>query len=478
MKKTTLFVLSALILTGCSSATNAAVAVKKRMSQDEVAAKFATFFTGNYEVDSTVYNTYSKETFKVKDMVSSTAKANIVYDDKDNIVSYTSIVSQNGYAVEQYITLGNKIDTREFSSSKVSFKDNYGSPLSKIMGSASNIAKYFTVNANDDETYTYTATAEGLAKASSSFGTFFSFYGDVYNWDSKTVQESIDNLKIISDSEGNPASLSFVKIKKDRFGGLKESFESTLSKIDSVPSIPTVTSKNDEATQKVLDDSLALLATKVATANFTQTIKHPYFDESDLNGVYHNYYSYDSTGYGAMLSDIPWYSSEYGTTYIGAGYSSYYGYYMAGVSPESGYTGATSSEYLDSVSEFLPQIATLSGDFFTYNAAKDTYVFDLDKFYFDDYYFCFDILDCLFGVFDACADKFGYYLSDMSNYAMDFHSLSIKVSEATGLPEFSLVYTDSYGQKLTVSTSFSDFGTTDLSKNATLSAAFALLLGE
>lgn len=477
MKKTSLLIVAGLLLTGCSTAANVAAGIKKKYSQDEVASKFAAFFSGSYSIDSTVYNGYLKETFKVKDMVSSNAKANVVYDSDDNIVSYTSIVSKNGFAVEEYISLSNTIETRSFSSSPVSFKDNYGSPLSKVAGSSASIGKYFDVKANEDETYTYTANAQGLAKASSIFGSFFAFYGDVFNWDSKTVQESIDSLSITSDVEGNPAKMSFIKIKKDRFGGLKESFDSTLSAIENVPSIPTVSSSDDETTKNALKTSLELLGENVKGANFTQTVKHPYLDESDLNGVYHNYYCYDENGFGAMLCDIPWYSAEYGKTYIGAAYSSFYGYYMCGVSPEADYSGITSNQYFDSVLDFIPQIDLLSNEFFTYNAKKGEYVFDLDKFYFDDYAFSFDILNCLFGLVDPCADKFGYYLSDTADYAMNFHYLSIKIDEA-GLPVFTLNYEDSRGDAISAVTSFGEFGTTDLSTNKDLKDAFAILIGE
>ncbi len=474
MKKSVLLVLSSIVLSGCAgAATLHKKADRATLDNSAINSAVASFFSGSYRISSDVRNLYTEEQFRVIDEVSSTAKKNEVISLETNqAIKSTHIVSEGGFAVEQYLDYSNSIKTRPIGNGRVLFSDFYGSPLVKVAGSSALLEQYFSISQSSDG-YLLKANAKGLSKAASNFSEFFAFHGDEFLWDATSTKTGISELSISTDSSGIPTKLNFIKTKWDKFGGIKVSYDSTLETIAAVSDLSTYQSSMDAIHKVELSSAIANLGEKIAVGNFTETIVQPYVATYVQIPEYHNYYQFDGYGYGVMLSDLPYEAAGYGITYMGIALNEMYGYYLCAVSPEANYFGITMQEYKQDLSECLPSLYRLSPEFFEYEEGK--YVFDMDKCTIDDFYFSVSILDAIFGGFEPSFAKWGYFLSNIVTYTYELKKMTIEIDE-DNIPSFELDYVDFIGNTVTAKASFSDFGTTDLTKNDTLKQSYQILM--
>lgn len=443
------------------------------LAEDNVNQNFCNFFNGTYKVTSSVRNSYSGKTYTVIDEVSSSGKTKLVKDNNDNILSSNYVISVGGIAKEQYLDISNNIRTRDVSDTPILFNDYFASPLAKVTSNKDKIVDYFDIESKDNKVI-YAANKTGLEKVSNVFSSFFSFVEDDYSWDVTTVKETLNNLTITCDTNGNPSEMSFKKIKKDRYGSIAEIYSSTLEKVETISSLNKDVYSGSEESKTRLVNALNSLSTELGHFNFSQTINLAALGDYS---TYKNYYDFDSYGNGLMICDIPFAEPTYGKTYIGMTYSELEGgYYMIGISPESDYYASTSSDVESSLFNCIPLIRYISVDHFEYDETSNKYTFDLDKFMFNDYEFSIQMLKTLFGTNDPIAFKFGYYFKDTKNYVFDFHSLDIEINSEEQLT-FTLNFVGPNGKNQSASTTFSDFGTVDLSTHPELSSAYHVVMG-
>lgn len=472
----------ALLLASCTSTSLTKTAdIKKANDYSAINSAFCSFFNDDFQASTIMTNTYNGVTLTILDQVSDSAKTTILYEDGQAISTQFIVENSSGIAVESYLDISNTVQTRSLSSS-LAFDGNYGSPLSAVTSDSTKLETYFTITEAEDG-YDYTATATGISMLTQAFNSFFEFYQDSYTWDSKTQQDLLSSLTIHTSSTGTPETMDFIKTRKDHFGAMKVGYASTLSTIaegELLTLEPDTFNGSDEALT-ALETSLDLLATNLSSGNFRQDVTLP---NSDLvSGGYSNYSNYyqfttDSDGgiYGAMLQNIPYEASTYGKTYIGLAVDSDGEIYQAGSSPESDVIGATGSDTFTSVSEIVPLIDTIGAGHFTYDESTATYTFELDDYLYNDYYFSFSILEALLGVGDPGIYLFGYMLRDSSSYSFDFHYLSISIDETTGLPSFTLNFTDYNSDTISLVTSFTDFGEVDMASSSDSDFAYAYSL--
>lgn len=443
----------------------------KSTSDNEIYSNVSSFFKGTYRITSTVKSNISNTTFTVIDEVSNNGKTSLIKDAKGNLLKGQYIISEGGIAKEQYLDISNNICKRDVSSTAVLFSDYFASPFEKIVSSVEDIQKYFSIS-KETSYITFTASEEAIAKVTNVFNSFFSFVNDTYPWDVKTVKETVKGLSFACDLEGNPTSMSFKKIKRDCYGGMVETYSSSLEKIDQITSLKGNSYNGNDDSKSKLENALNALSSNLNGYNFKQTVTTPLLGELS---PYHNYYQFNEQGYGLMLCDIGFHEQSYGTTYLGMTYSDAEdGYYMIGVSPDSDYYAAASDDVEHNLFDCIPLIRNLSVDHFTYNQFSSTWTFDLENFLFNDYNFSINLLKVLFGTNDPIAFKFGYYFYDSANYIFDFNQLNISLSKDNAL-SFTLRFTDFNGDNQYVTTTFSDFGLVDLSTHATLKDAFNVL---
>lgn len=480
------------LLTSCSTSSIANIKPLKANDNKDYTSINTTFYNylkSTYKLDSTMninFNYLGNDILvqgKITDEVSSSTHynnyvVNLVLGEQESKFASGEFFYAKGsdnYTVEQYIDISNTIKTRDIkdtSSNKVLFEGNYNSPffnLSKYK--ISDVNSFFNI-AKTETGYEYSLTDKGLILFTPSFNNFFNQFTQkyLYSFDSRTHQTLLKNLKIVTDENGTPLTMSFNRIEQDFYGASVESYTSTFSKIDNVRSLETVKSSLTSEQASKLKDRLDKFNSDLSKMDFTQTITvndyTPNTEGTELvenNYTYINYYDYNIQ---LMLSTLPLYDSSNGRTYIGLNRqldssSGEYYFIPIGISPDKGYTAnLDSSTKYSALSEFLPIVNNISSDFFTYKEEnnKSIYTFDISSFAYADYYYCLSILRSLFGEVDP-SYKYGGFIAD-SNSNFNFKSLVFTLDDSNF--EASLTYQNSYNKECKVTTSYSEIGNTNL----------------
>jgi len=454
---------------------------------------FYNFLTGSYSMTTTLNSPYLSGSIDVE-MLDEVYQSgtNPVHHSKYSLYLTTSSYNHeyvtgneyyytkdsDGYTVEQYLTLDNKVSTREVTdsaSSKVLYDGNKNSPFAKLSGKKSSLSTYFDIEAINDG-YVYTLTDAGKVLLTTSFNNFFPSISStyLYNFDSHTHETSMGSMFIVTDSTGKPTKMNYSRIESDFYGAVKDDYVSVFSTLDSSPYLTSVTSSLTDEQATSFDEKLQSIKTSIAFGNFTQHItvnSHTYDTDGttiiDYVYDYYNYYDLSSSyGSGSLmeLSSLLLQDSSYGDTYIGLAYDeTYQGYYYLAISPDSSYYAALeSSTYYSDLSDLIPSVA-ISSDFFTYSSdgEKSVYTFDLKNKIFNDYEFSLSILEAFLSDTDP-ATRYGLLLGNSSTYEFDFSNLVITYDDSTF--EVKLNFTDAYGKDASLITTYSDFNTTNILK--------------
>lgn len=480
IKYIALFAIASSLFASCSTAkVQLAPVLKKQANEvtltDAQKQKIASFFGGNVAFNSTKTYNYVPYTVSIVDEVSSSYR-HTKYTEKDtdntNKTLKENYYKKNGeYTTQETLGIDNKIiekDVLDGSNHKVPFTSITGSPFSYL--TEKNISDYFDFNVKD-QTLTLTPSEAGYATINSAFNGFFPF-DDTYTYDFKSVTEYLESLTITLANDGTPTSMDFSKVKKDQFGGIREKYHTELSAVEAVPTLPTVEAKNDDAHKK-LETALSNLGTKLANGNFTESFSVDLLGESAYEpSTYKSYYQFDKENASIMLSDYALQAQNYGTTYIGVAQTSD-SYQWLGVSPSSNYIGAISSDKFTSFTDVLPTIYKVSKDFFTVD--NSTYTFDISGLREADHTFQATLLTGLTGSADYFSQKEATYCSD-SSYSFTFKTLTIELDDKGEVKDFKLTYLGTDNKDHTATFTFSDFGTTDISKVPELKSAYSTLL--
>lgn len=427
-----------------------------------------------YDVKAEIVDKVSKDS-RYNNYALSYTVANYSAEMAEGEFFYTA--DDDGYVVENYISIANKIEEREVtdtSGNQVEFLGNYNSPFYYLaLEDSGDFSSYFEITAAEG-LYSLSLTDAGYDLIGNSFNNFFNQFTYKYlaNFDSKTHRQEIKNIVIELDENCLPSSMSFNRVESDFYGAIVESYSCEFVALDEVPSLNKVEGTLSDEQKEYFDTQVSALNSSAFTpGNFTQTTTvNDWTANSDYTALvkeeytYHNFYDASNK---IMLSDYEAYDSTYGLTYISAYYYadsslSDAAYTLIGITPSEGFYGTLSSSYptFDSISEFAPTLG-VSSDFFTYSESgtTKTYTFDISKFNYADYYFSLDLLESILGQADPCV-IIGNFVAD-SDYNFDFSSLVYEFDESDNLT-ITLNYQGYYGFSCSFSTEYSAIGTTDV----------------
>lgn len=460
------------------------------LTKDQAQA-IRTFADGSYKVESSISFNYTDEKIYEIDEMSSVARAQKIYQNDANgaLLFENHFLNDGGNAYRQYLDLSNTVQKKAITDStgnnQVSYAAYSGTPFNflttsysqKVIGdnSIDTYVKYvnslFEVKESSADSITLGLTGDGEGKATSFFSTFFATK-DSFGWDSVTLKESIKDFSLVLNADGTMKSMTFTHIKQDRFGGIAEKYDSTLSTINQVSELETIKGTMSADNSKKLTDALTGLKTKLEEGNFTVDI-----NSFDGQLKYKSYYDLGTTGnhLGMMLSDLELTDATRGKTFVGVAINSDGQYNNIGVSPDAGSTDILNNTTYADIASIVPQIGKLSADFFTTTDGK-TFEMDLENKIWNDYAFSYSLLGALFGTADYPSASEGNYLNDSSSYTFGFEKLTLTVSDdGTISPKLDYkVSEQSYSSLVT----YSDFGTTNLqtTSNADFNKAVQIVL--
>lgn len=384
----------------------------------------------------------------------------------------------SGNAVESYLSISNTVEKRTLMKSEeesVRFDDYYRSPFSILKRlSYQQFLSYFTVT-SEGNFYVWKANDYGYGVLSNPLLQFYADY-DGMIWDS-SVARSILNLTFMTDQNGKLSSLSYDKIKKDHFGGIKEHHEIAVSFIDKTPELLPVVGTLSNDLKTAYETKMGYFQELINAGNFAQTITLKQSSTTLLE--YKNYYSLNVDAEGnkpsAALSSLLLQDASYGNTYIGllnVSEDDTPAFQTFGISPMADYY-ASIQDTVYSTSEALPNYGAISSDFLTYNQKTDTYVMDLSNALYVDQAFSVRLLTSLYGVLDPCLNNLGMYFYQNGSYYLQ--SLVMHFDDE-GYLSGTLFYHYS-GILLSSSFSFSEIGTVDLAKVDALKDVVNYLFG-
>lgn len=418
----------------------------------------------NIQFSSTKTYGYSSDTSYVVDAVSSSTRVNKINDKDGNTKSETYYVKNGQYAQRQYLDMTNSIRTED---TTISFDTLTGNPLSFL--TSENIDKCF-VSSQTDGGYVLTPTPYGSSKLSTSFNSFFPS-DDTYTYDQRTLSEYVSDFELNVTEAGVPTSMTFTKVKKDMFGAVREYYTTTLEQLDEVKSLQKITPFTTGDAYTRVQTALNNLKTNMADANFTQSISTDMwsydsnYDIGYMSVSYKSYYQFDNA-YSLMVSDLALQEETYGKTYVGVVMDSSGNYEWVGISPDHSYMSALSDDddSYDEYTQFVPSIGKVSPDFFSYDEGKNSYTFDIDGMIMADHSFQLELLTSLVGGADYLAMKYGNYIGSINTMKFDFDNLVVNLDASNEVKNIVLNYNGMDGSLHSTTVSFSNFGTTDISK--------------
>lgn len=456
---------------------NSKKAIDNNVLTDAIKNKVVSFFSSN-SIEFDTEKTYGYSTGKrlIVDAVSSNYRYTKISDSLGKVLSETYYKKSGNYAVEQYLDITNTVlekNVTDKNGNQVAFDTLTGNPFSFL--TLDNIGDYF-IASNSDDGLILTPTGKGQGRLNSSFASFFSF-DDSYTFDGKTLSEYVEDFKLLLSEDGTPSRMMFNMVKKDMFGGLRETYVTDLSLIEDVLTMKPVEAKATGDSFTRLNNAMTSLKNDMAKGNYTVSFTVDQWDQntsspSYSNISYNSYYQFDNETHPVMLSDLKLYDSTHGTTYIGVAQASNGSYQWIGVSPSSNYISAIDDNSYDEPTSFLPTVGSFSPNFFAVNG--DKYTFDIENLIQADHTFQVGLLTGLTGSADYLSQKYGNYVANASTMKFDFKTLDIEL-DGNKVKDFVLTYggVDGRDHKLTIS--YSNFGTTDISKVDELSQAYKVL---
>lgn len=459
MKKIILFTLSTLLLTNTPQVNNASF--DDVNLTNDITNNLINKLNSTVELNATIqfhYDSYLNG-INIVDQFDANNRVNIIKIN-DYILQESYIKKgNNGEALESYLSISNTVEERNITSNgeNISFNSMFASPFllfSKLNNEKIN--SYFTINENDSS-YELVANSLGYGVFSNQLLNFYYDY-DPFVWD-ESVTRSIKDLKLNIDKEGNPINLSFNKIKKDIFGGIKETYTIEINSLSDIKKLTPQPSKLSTERASIFNNKLNNFQNLLNQGNFTQKITIAL--EGNSSGyTYSNFYALNNDEERefppAMLCNLPLYDASYGETYIGI-FETSTGYSTAGISVDKDYSSIISETNSTNINDVIPNVNKISCDYFTYNALKDTYTFDFTNFIYADSYFSGTLLLSLFGIADPATNILGLYIN---NYSYSFNTLTFKF-DINGYLSGTLNY--NYNNMVLESKfSFANIGTTNL----------------
>ena len=420
MKKINLLAITPILI----ASTGVGISFQNRAAEDiELSSAITSntnfFFKNTYQIDSTVQIDGLDFPIQYIDQIGANNRVNRMYVQGYLYDEFSVVKSGAGHALQEYISTENEVKTRTLTHENgepVNYDIYYGNPFKSFANlSNSQINSYFNISEKDSN---YVLTANDLAYGALT-KSLVNFYPEMnaYIWDYLTYNVSIEDLEITILNDGTPSSMSFTRVKKDRFGAIQEpivaKFES-LSKIQTVQALEPKMSENDALE---FETKITNFQEKLSAGNFTQHISIE-MDEQ-LIVEYGNYYAYTGNQNSYLpsmaISDCPLYDPNYGYTFVTLTLTSE-GYIPYAVSPESSYEGKMNDTVYTSIDEIIPHFDYISSDFF--EKVESYYVFDLLAFLYSDVQFASSILTDVLSIFDPGYTILGLYL-DNYTYTLD-----------------------------------------------------------
>ncbi len=485
MKKIKLLILTPLLLSvslssynldknGLGIASNINRDANENLSlTDSQALSIKTFFNSAYQITSDINTNYSTkiDNFTVIEQIDKTNRTSIIKNAGTTIQEMYLTRGTGDAAILQYLAVNNTVTDKNLTDSDsniISYDKYYGSPF-RYLGSltTAKLNSYFTMTSSEDS-YILKATDYGYGALEIPFCSFLFDY-DSFNWDSSSTSYYIKDLTITINSDGTPTAYNVTRIKKDRYGAIKDVYTSTLKAIESVSKLSPVNSSMTESQETEYTEKMATLKTNILKGNFTENIDMTY-NEGTSALKYANYYALESKDSTAtfppmMLSSMELTDSSAGKTYVGIAYDTDGNLARIGISPSSDTYQALNSVTYTKLSEVLPYIYNIGAGYLSYDEKTGYYTFDIGSFLYGDYAFCYAITEALFGPCDYGVANGGLfqYVSSTSYY---FGKMKLKF-ESNGDISGSLehyVYYSGSSYLYTTNFSFTEFGKTDLEK--------------
>lgn len=444
---------------------------------DEVISNFKNKLSSALELRNNITYHYDSpySTVVVIDQVDDSNRSRSLFINKTLIQEQYLKENKSGKATESYLSISNTVETRDIldeENNNIVFDDEFASPFISLTSlTNSKINSYFEVN-REGTNYILKATSLAYGTLSNPILNFYVDY-DGLIWDS-SVTRSIENLRLTIDENGSPLSLSFDKIKKDIFGGIRETNNVTLTSIDKVSDLAPKSSLLSSDEKNAFQTKMSNFQNLLNQGNFTQNINIAPRG-SDQAIAYSNYYELNSNKESstseAMICSLGVEEATYGETFVGI-FKVNNTFQTVGISPDEDYSSIITDTKTNDISQVVPRLNDISADFFTYNKESDIYTFDFNNFVYGDTYFCGTILISLFGIVDPVVHNLGLYIYDESSYYFD--SLSIGFDE-NGYAYGVLTY-HYYNITLNSVFNFTDVGSTILSEKEDISKVITYIL--
>lgn len=458
-----LLLLSTLLLPLCAQ-NKPLSAPEKASLNDTIIDQFKAQLSTNLQLSTDVtfhYDSYIPK-LSIVDQISNDYRTNyLVYERQIIQELYVKKDQITGNACEQYLTISNTVESRtieDASGNPIIFDNGYASPftrLTKIKNES--FTKYFTIS-KIDTGYQLTATEYAYGILSQPLLSFYFDY-DILVWDGN-YSRSVSNLLLNIDNNGLLTSFSFDKIKKDIYGGIKETYIAKVKTLNNISCLTPLNSSLTQEQQDLFDTKMASFQELLNKGNFSQCISiAPNNNKNDNNKYeYHNYYAFNSESFiPAMICSAELIDQSYGKTFIsvlddGDSYASF------GISPDADYHGSINDFETYDLTAIIPQVNKISSSLFSYNESNNQYTLNFDKFMYDDTHFCSSLLIALFGNVDPSVHNLGLYSYD--GYSYYFRSLTLGFDDNNYL--FGSLIFNYYGTLYKCEFDFSNVGTTNL----------------
>lgn len=457
------FLLSTLLLPLCAQSRSLS-APENVVLNDTIIKQFKTQLNTNLQLTAEVtfhYDSYIPA-ISIVDQISNDYRTNyLVYERQIIQELYVKKDQITGNACEQYLTISNTVESRtieDISGNPVIFDNGYASPFARLTKIKNeNFSKYFTIS-KIDAGYQLKATDYAYGILSQPLLSFYFDY-DILVWDD-SYSRSVTNLLLNIDNNGNLASFSFNKIKKDIYGGIKETYIVNVKSLNDISYLTPLNSSLTQEQQDLFNTKMTSFQELLNKGNFSQRISiAPNNNKNDNNKYeYHNYYAFDSeTFIPAMICSAELIDQSYGKTFIsvlddGDSYASF------GVSPEADYHGSINDFETYDLTKIVPQVNNISASLLKYNESNNQYTLNFDSFMYADTHFCSSLLIALFGNVDPSVHNLGLYTYD--GYSYYFRSLTLGFDDNNYLYG-SLIF-NYYGSLYKCEFDFSNVGTTNL----------------
>ncbi len=458
-----LLLLSTLLLPLCAQSKSSS-APDNSVLNNEIIEQFKTQLSTNLQLTANItfhYDSYISA-LSIVDQISNDYRTNYLVYNKQIIQElYVKKDQVTGNACEQYLTISNTVESRNIedtSGNSILFDNEYASPFARLTKIKNESFKnYFTISATDSG-YQLEATDYAYGILSQPLLSFYFDY-DILVWDD-SYSRSVTNLILEIDNTGLLTSFSFDKIKKDIYGGIKETYDVKVNSLEAISFLTPLNSSLSQEQQDLFSTKMASFQELLNKGNFSQHITIAPLKNSNESNTYeyYNYYAFDDTSFiPAMICSAELIDQSYGRTFIsvlddGDSYASF------GISPDEDYHGSISDFETYDLTAIVPQTNEISASLFKYNESNQQYTLNFDSFMYDDTHFCSSLLIALFGNVDPSVHNLGLYTYD--GYSYYFRSLTLEFDDNNYL--YGSLTFNYYGTLYKCEFDFSNVGTTNL----------------